>query len=147
MWAFLHCFELPPEPELVVAKHRAMSNAAASGEVIPCYPFPLLFTLNCLLTILPSFCLLVSHVQSDLDHEGSALLSAYKKGGFMAQLNSDSTDFDSEAVVNVLVMGVTGGIGIDQRSFDPKKTKREREQREVEGGVNNTVPGEVELRL
>ena len=42
MWAFLHCFELPPEPELVVAKHRAMSNAAASGEVRSCQLSPLL---------------------------------------------------------------------------------------------------------
>ena len=84
------------------------------------------------------FFLLFVCLQSDFDHEGSALLSAYKKGGFMTQLNSDSNDFDSEAVVNVLVMGVTGGIGIDQRSFDPKK----RENRN-----STVVPGEVELRL
>ena len=49
----------------------------------------------------------------------------------MAQLNADSTDFinefDSEAVVNVLVMGVTGGIGIDQRSFDNKKLGRDQQ--------------------
>lgn len=64
----------------------------------------------------------------------------------MAQLNADSNDFDSEAVVNVLVMGVTGGIGIDQRSFDPKKRERELKQREAEN-ANNTVPREIDLRL
>jgi hypothetical protein len=29
-WAFLHCFELPPEPEFVVAKHSA--NFASDSE-------------------------------------------------------------------------------------------------------------------
>ena len=81
----------------------------------------------------------------------------------MAQLNADSTDFinefDSEAVVNVLVMGVTGGIGIDQRSFDNKKRGRDQQlqrQRQEEEDVHlqdresetSTVPpGEAELRL
>lgn len=73
----------------------------------------------------------------------------------MAQLNADSidylNDFDSEAVVNVLVMGVTGGIGIDQRSFDNKKRGREQKRREEEDGENisssSTVSGEAELRL
>jgi DHA1 family tetracycline resistance protein-like MFS transporter len=63
MWAFLHCFELPPEPEVLVAKYRAV---AEGGED---------------------------------DHEGAALLSAYKKGGFLAQLNCDSADYDMESEV------------------------------------------------
>ena len=81
----------------------------------------------------------------------------------MAQLNADSTDFinefDSEAVVNVLVMGVTGGIGIDQRSFDNKKRGRDQQlqrQRQDEedvhlqdreSGTSTVPPGEAELRL
>lgn len=32
MWAFLHCFELPPEPEVAVAKHRAAQGAAEEHE-------------------------------------------------------------------------------------------------------------------
>jgi MFS transporter, DHA1 family, tetracycline resistance protein len=33
LWAFLHCYELPPEPELLAAKHfaRVQGNDEASG--------------------------------------------------------------------------------------------------------------------
>ena len=31
-WAFLHCYELPPEPELVTAKHSAIRKGAEEGD-------------------------------------------------------------------------------------------------------------------
>jgi len=31
-WAFLHCYELPPEPELVSAKHAAIRKGEEEGE-------------------------------------------------------------------------------------------------------------------
>ncbi len=32
LWAFLHCYELPPEPELLSAKHFAKSVGDDEGE-------------------------------------------------------------------------------------------------------------------
>lgn len=33
-WAFLHCYELPPEPELVTAKHKAIRKGTEEGEAL-----------------------------------------------------------------------------------------------------------------
>jgi len=80
MWAFLHCFELPPEPEVAVAKHRAATAASAAGAGL------------------------------DEDHEGTELLAAYKQGGGrsggfldrLRRLASDSSDtYDYEGAVAV----------------------------------------------
>lgn len=77
MWAFLHCFELPPEPEVLVAKYRSSHNTEGTVD--------------------------------DDDHEGAELLSAYKKGGFLARLNSDSSDYDMESEVMGRGAGAVGG--------------------------------------
>ena len=80
MWAFLHCFELPPEPEVAVAKHRAATAASGAGAGL------------------------------DEDHEGTELLAAYKQGGGrsggfldrLRRLASDSSDlYDYEGAVAV----------------------------------------------
>ena len=82
MWAFLHCFELPPEPEVAVAKHRAATVASGAG----------------------------AGAGLDEDHEGTELLAAYKQGGGrsggfldrLRRLASDSSDtYDYEGAVAV----------------------------------------------
>lgn len=32
IWALLHCYELPPQPELVIAKFKAMESGDGEGE-------------------------------------------------------------------------------------------------------------------